>query len=66
MFNRVIFLYFEEEGIMLQSYIGNDINEEQMIDVLGSISLEPTSKEKSSYISDYDKSILAKKVKQLR
>ena len=51
---------------MLQSYIGNDINEEQMIDVLGSISLEPTSKEKSSYISDYDKSILAKKVKQLR
>lgn len=66
MFNRVIFLYFEEEGIMLQSYIGNDINEEQMIDVLGSISLDPTSKEKSSYISDYDKSILAKKVKQLR
>lgn len=55
MFNRVIFLYFEEEGIMLQSYIGNDINEEQMIDVLGSISLEPTSREKSSYISDYDK-----------
>ncbi|MHB0799473.1 anti-sigma factor [Bacillus thuringiensis] len=55
MFDRVIFLYFEEEGIMLQSYIGNDINEEQMIDVLGSISLEPTSKEKSSHISDYDK-----------
>ncbi|PGU37930.1 anti-sigma factor [Bacillus cereus] len=55
MFNRVIFLYFKEEGIMLQSYIGNDINEEQMIDVLGSISLEPTSKEKSSHISDYDK-----------
>ncbi|EOO14090.1 MULTISPECIES: ECF-type sigma factor negative effector [Bacillus cereus group] len=55
MFNRVIFLYFEEEGIMLQSYIGNDINEEQMIEVLGSISLEPTSKEKSSHISDYDK-----------
>lgn len=55
MFNRVIFLYFEEEGIMLQSYIGNDINEEQMIDVLGSISLEPTSKEKASHISNYDK-----------
>lgn len=55
MFNRVVFLYFEEEGIMLQSYIGNDIKEEQMIDVLGNISLEPTSKEKSSHISDYDK-----------
>ncbi|MED0930400.1 anti-sigma factor [Bacillus mobilis] len=55
MFDRVIFLYFEEEGIMLQSYIGNDINEEQMMDVLGNISLEPTSKEKASYITDYDK-----------
>ncbi|HGH7181218.1 DUF4367 domain-containing protein [Bacillus cereus] len=54
-FNREVFLFFEKEGIMLQSYIGNDINEEQMMDVLGSISLEPTSKEKSSYISDYDK-----------
>lgn len=55
MMDRVVFLFFEEEEIMLQSYIGNDINEEQMIDVLGSISLEPTSKEKSSHISDYDK-----------
>ncbi|MED1057149.1 anti-sigma factor [Bacillus mycoides] len=55
MFNRVIFLYFEEEGIMLQSYIGNDINEQQMMDVLGNISLEPTSKEKASHIADYDK-----------
>ncbi|PEP94444.1 anti-sigma factor [Bacillus wiedmannii] len=63
MFNRVIFLYFEEEGIMLQSYIGNDINEEQMIDVLGSISLEPTSKEKSSDISDYDKKYFSQEVK---
>ncbi|OUB20659.1 anti-sigma factor [Bacillus thuringiensis serovar yunnanensis] len=63
MFNRVIFLYFEEEGIMLQSYIGNDINEEQMIDVLGSISLEPTSKEKSSYISDYDKKYFSQESK---
>lgn len=55
MMDRVVFLFFEEEGIMLQSYIGNDINEEQMVDVLGSISLEPTSKEKASHITDYDK-----------
>ena len=52
---------------MLQSYIGNDINEEQMVDVLGNISLEPTSKEKASDITDYDKSILAEsKPKKLR
>ena len=31
---------------MLQSYIGNDINEEQMMDVLGNVSLEPTSKKR--------------------
>ncbi|PFS57749.1 anti-sigma factor [Bacillus cereus] len=53
-FNREVFLFFEKEGIMLQSYIGNDINEEQMVDVLGNISLEPTSKEKASDTIDYD------------
>ncbi|PFZ26582.1 DUF4367 domain-containing protein [Bacillus wiedmannii] len=54
-FNREVFLFFEKEGIMLESYIGSDVNEEQMMDVLGSISLEPTSKEKASDITDYDK-----------
>ncbi|EJR52993.1 hypothetical protein IIO_06010 [Bacillus cereus VD115] len=63
MFDRVIFLYFEEEGIMLQSYIGNDINEEQIMDVLGNISLEPTSKEKASYITDYDKKYFSEESK---
>ncbi|WP_264448600.1 anti-sigma factor [Bacillus cereus] len=63
MFDRVIFLYFEEEGIMLQSYIGNDINEEQMMDVLGNISLEPTSKEKASHITDYDKKYFSEESK---
>jgi len=53
-FNREVFLFFEKEGIVLQSYIGNDINEEQMVDVLGNISLEPTSKEKASDTIDYD------------
>ena len=51
MFDRQVFLLFEEEGIMLESYIGTDVNEEQMMKVLESISLEPTSKEKASHIS---------------
>ncbi len=55
MFDRKVFLFFEKEGIMLESFIGSVINEEQMIDVLGNISLEPTSKEKASHISNYDK-----------
>jgi hypothetical protein len=54
MFDRKAFLFFEKEGIMLESYIGSDVNEEQMMDVLGNISLEPTSKENASHIVDYD------------
>ncbi|MCP1396682.1 MULTISPECIES: anti-sigma factor [Bacillus cereus group] len=63
MMDRVVFLFFEEEGIMLQSYIGNDINEEQMVDVLGNISLEPTSKERASHITDYDKKYFSEESK---
>lgn len=55
MFDRKVFLFFEKEGIMLESFIGSDVNEEQMMDVLGNISLEPTSKEKAAHITDYDK-----------
>lgn len=60
MFNRQVFLLFEEEGIMLDSYIGADVSEEQMMDVLANISLEPTSKEQASFISDYDKGRVSK------
>ena len=42
---------------MLQSYIGNDISEEQMIKVIGSISLETTHRGKVIHISDYDKEV---------
>ncbi|PFZ93828.1 DUF4367 domain-containing protein [Bacillus wiedmannii] len=62
-FNREVFLFFEKEGIMLESYIGSDVNEEQMMDVLGSISLEPTSKEKASDITDYDKKYFSEESK---
>ncbi|HDR7514713.1 DUF4367 domain-containing protein [Bacillus mobilis] len=59
-FNREVFLFFEKEGIMLESFIGADINEEQMMDVLGNISLEPTSKEKASDTTDYDENRFSK------
>ncbi|MDR4986291.1 anti-sigma factor [Bacillus cereus] len=60
MFDRKVLLFFEKEGIMLESFIGSDVNEEQMMDVLGNISLEPTSKEKASYIADYDENRFSK------
>jgi len=55
MFDRQVFLLFKEEGIMLESYVGTDVNEEQLIKVIENISLVPTTKEKSTDILDYDK-----------
>lgn len=60
MFNRQVFLLFEEEGIMLESYVGADVSDEQMMKVIGNISLEPTSKENASFTTDYDKAHLKK------
>ncbi|WLR42258.1 DUF4367 domain-containing protein [Bacillus carboniphilus] len=54
-FDREVFVFFEEEGIMLQSYVGADVNEEEMINVLENLALEPTSEETSTVV-DYDES----------
>lgn len=59
-FNRQVFVLFEKEGIMLESYIGEDVSDEQMMKVIENISLETTSKELASYIADYDNSHLNK------
>lgn len=53
-FDRQVFLLFEDEGIMLESYVGTDVSEDQMMQVMENISLEPTSEEMASSITDYD------------
>lgn len=60
-FNRQVFLLFEEEGLMLESYIGSDISEEEMLTVLKGISLKPVSKEQASPISEYNQDLLGTK-----
>ncbi|OHX40566.1 MULTISPECIES: anti-sigma factor [Cytobacillus] len=60
MFNRQVFMLFEEEGIMLESYIGADVSEEQMMKVIANTSLKPTSKENASITVAYDDSQLSK------
>src|SRR5690606_24297299 len=55
---------FEEEGIMLESYVGDDVSEEQMMNVMENISLEPTSQEYASAILDYDEVTLSKKANE--
>jgi hypothetical protein len=60
MFDRQVFLLFEKEGMMLQSYIGIDVSDEQMMKVIEGISLEPTTEEKASYTADYDGALFSK------
>ena len=55
-FDRQFFLLFEKEGFMLESYVGNDVNEEQMMKVIENISLEPSSKEEASYTVNFEES----------
>ncbi|MCR2820058.1 anti-sigma factor family protein [Lederbergia panacisoli] len=56
-FDRQVFLLFQEEGIMLQSYVGNDVTDQQMMKVMEGISLESTTEEKATYTVDYDGSL---------
>ncbi len=60
MFDRQVFLLFEEEGMMFQSYVGTDVSDEQMMKVIEGISLEPTTEEKASYTADYDGALFSK------
>lgn len=53
-FSRHAYLLFEEEGYMLESYIGDDVPEVDLEKVLANISLEATTKELASSFVDYD------------
>lgn len=53
-FDRQVYLLFEREGIMVECYVGSDVSEDLMMEVLGSTSLEQTSEDKASPISDYE------------
>lgn len=45
---------FDRQVFLLESYIGADVSDEQMMKVIENISLEPTSEKNSSYTLDYD------------
>lgn len=53
-YDRSVLVFFEEEGIMLESYVGADVTDEQMMDVLEHLSLESTTQELASSTMDYD------------
>lgn len=54
MFDRQVYLLFEDEGIMVECSVGADVDENVMMQVLEGISLVPTSKEKATFIMDTD------------
>jgi hypothetical protein len=60
MFDRQVFLLFEEEGMMVESYVGKDVSDEQMLKVIEGISLESTTEEKATYTADYDGALFSK------
>ena len=62
MFDRQVFLFLEKEGIMVESYIGTDVSDEQMMKVIEGISLEPTTEEKASYKRIMMEPFLAKRM----
>ncbi|MFB3171031.1 anti-sigma factor [Neobacillus sp. 179-C4.2 HS] len=59
MFDRQVFLLFEEEGMMVESYVGKDVSDEQLLKVIEGISLESTTEEKATYTADYDGSLFS-------
>jgi hypothetical protein len=59
-FDRQVFLLFEKEGMMVQSYVGTDVSDEQMLKVIEGISLESTTEEKATYTADYDGALFSK------
>jgi hypothetical protein len=60
MFDRQVFIFFEEEGMMLESYIGSDVGEEQMMNVIKNLSLVPTTKDMASSTTDYEEALFSK------
>lgn len=54
-FYREVYLLFENEGIMVDCYVGSDVDEDVMMDVLENISLVPTTEENASPIAYINK-----------
>lgn len=53
-FDRIVYLFFEKEGYVVESYVGNDVSDTDLEKVMSNISLKETDKEEVAYSIDYD------------
>lgn len=53
-FDTIVYLLFEEEGYILQTYVGNDISENEMTQVFNQVSLVETTKDNATYTTSFD------------
>ena len=53
-FSRVVYLLFEKEGYVIETYVGNDVPDEDLEKVLGNLSLKETTKEDATFAIDYE------------
>lgn len=53
-FDTIVYLLFEEEGYILQTYVGNDISENEMTQVFNQVSLVETTKDEATQATSFD------------
>lgn len=60
-FDTIAYLLFEKEGYILQTYIGNDVPENEWEKVLSNTSLEETTKENATSVGSFDEIAIQEK-----
>ena len=53
-FARIVYLFFEKEGYVVEAYVGNDVPNNDLEKVMSNISLKETDKEKATFSIDYE------------
>ncbi|MFI3605826.1 hypothetical protein [Vagococcus fluvialis] len=53
-FSRLVYLFFEKEGYVIETYVGNDVPDEDLEKVLANLSLKETTKENATFAIDYE------------
>lgn len=53
-FSRLVYLFFEKEGYVVETYIGDDVPDEDLEKVLANLSLKETTKENATFAIDYE------------
>lgn len=53
-FSRVVYLMFEKEGYVVETYVGNDVSDKDLEQVFSDLSLKETTEDQASFALDYE------------